>query len=190
MNICVYGASSNDIDKEYILKTEELGKKLALNGHKIVYGGGNGGLMGAVSRGALESGGYVLGVAPEFFKEMGVLEEKCSEFVFTETMRERKQIMEDNSDAFVVTPGGIGTFEEFFEILTLKQLSRHTKPIVLFNINGYYDFVDEIISASVKKKFINESCLNLYKVLDTPECIIKYLENYSDIDIKNKKFKY
>ena len=190
MNICVYGASSNEIDKEYIVKGEELGRVLSKAGHKIVYGGGTGGLMGAVSRGALDEGGYVLGVAPSFFKEMGVLQQKCTEFIFTETMRERKQIMEDRSDAFIVTPGGIGTFEEFFEILTLKQLSRHTKPIVLFNTNGYYDFVDEIISSSVKKNFINEKCLGLYKVLDNPEDILKYLENYTDEEIKNQKFKY
>lgn len=190
MNICVYGASSNEIDKEYILKTEELGNLLAKSGYGLVYGGGTGGLMGAVSRGALKAGGYVLGVAPSFFKEMGVLEDKCTEFIYTETMRERKQIMEDSSDAFIVTPGGIGTYEEFFEILTLKQLSRHTKPIVLYNIRGYYDFVDEILKKSCDEGFVNTSCLDLYKVLNTPEEVISYLENYSDEEIKNKKFKY
>ena len=101
-----------------------------------MYGAGANGLMGAVARGVCEENGTIIGVTPSFFNVDGILFENVSELITTETMRERKQIMEDKADAFIVTPGGIGTLEEFFEILTLKQLGRHGKAIVIFNQNG------------------------------------------------------
>lgn len=101
--------------------------------------------MGAAVKGVQAKGGYSLGVAPHFFDEPGILHDSCNEFIFTDTMRQRKQIMEERSDAFITVPGGIGTFEEFFEILTLRQLNRHHKPIAVFNINGYYDHLTAMI---------------------------------------------
>ena len=103
MNICIYGASSNIIDKTYILETELLGKEMAIRGHSLVYGGGGEGLMGAAARGFHENNGKIIGVAPSFFKVDGVLYEHCDEFIYTENMRQRKEIMENKSDAFVVT---------------------------------------------------------------------------------------
>ena len=114
MNICVYGASSNVIDKKYIEVTEELGRKMAERGHNLVFGGGANGLMGAAARGVYEKGGYIVGVVPTFFNVDGILFENCNEMIRTETMRQRKQIMEDRADSFIMTPGGMGTFEEFF----------------------------------------------------------------------------
>ena len=130
MRSCVFGAASPTIDAEYIEKVEQLGKKMAERGHSLVFGGGGNGLMGAAARGVRRGGGSIVGVIPRFFEDEGVeaICDFCTELVFTETMRERKQIMEDRSDAFIVVPGGIGTFEEFFEILTLKQLCRHEAP--------------------------------------------------------------
>lgn len=180
MKICVYGASSNEIDKEYIKKTEELGELIAERGHSLVYGGGAKGLMGAVARGVHRGGGEILGVAPSFFDVDGVLFDKCTEFIYTDTMRNRKQIMEENADAFIVTPGGLGTFEEFFEILTLKQLSRHNKPVVLFNILGYYDFVDNVVDVAIGKKFMKENCKKLYEVFDNIDDLVSYIENYRE----------
>ena len=141
MRICVYGAASPSIDAEYIAKVEELGKIMAKRGHSLVFGGGKNGLMGAVARGVHDNGGEILGVIPTFFIEQSaeVLYEHCDKVVETETMRERKQIMEDNADAFIVVPGGIGTYEEFFEILTSKQLCRHNKPIAIYNVLGFYE---------------------------------------------------
>ena len=92
-------------------------------------------------------------------------------------MRERKQIMEDNADAFIVTPGGIGTFEEFFEILTLKQLCRHHKPIVIYNINGYYNDIVNLMNTSISKNFVREKCLQLYTVTDNLEELFKVIES-------------
>lgn len=178
MRICVYGAASPSIDPEYMEKTVALGKELARRGHSLVFGGGARGLMGAVARGVHEEGGYVLGVAPRFFLEESaeVLDPNCDEMIHTDTMRQRKQIMEENADGFIVLPGGVGTFEEFFEILTLKQLCRHSKPIAVYNLNGYYDEIRTALDAAISKKFIRESCRELYLITDDIKELFCYLE--------------
>ena len=178
MRICVYGAASPTIDKDYIEKVETMGKEMALRGHSLVFGGGGNGLMGAAARGVHSEGGYIFGVIPKFFKEENVEKicDFCDELIMPDTMRERKQIMEDNADAFIVVPGGIGTYEEFFEILTLKQLCRHNKPITIYNINGYYDEINTSMENSIKKNFIRKDCLDLYKVTDSLDELFKYIE--------------
>lgn len=178
MNICLYGASSTEIDKFFITETEVLGEKLGSRGHTMVYGGGANGLMGAAARGVVKGGGKVIGVAPSFFQVDGVLFENCAEFVYTETMRERKQIMENRSEAFIVVPGGPGTFDEFFEILTLKQLGQHTKPVAIFNINGYYDFLVKMLQNAVDEHFMTAECKALAPVFDNADELLNYLENY------------
>ncbi len=189
MNICVYGAASQEIDSVFIETVEKLGEKIAKRGHNIVYGGGAQGLMGAVARGVKKAGGKVIGVAPTFFKVDGVLFQDCDEFIYTETMRERKQIMEDSSDCFIVTPGGIGTFEEFFEIVTLKQLRRHEKAIVIYNINGYYDEMNTMMEKAIKDGFMKEFCRSLYKYFDDGEEMLDYLENYIPVKAEPKAYK-
>ena len=178
MNICVYGASSTALDKSYIEATEELGRKMAKRGHGLVFGAGANGLMGAVARGTFEKGGYIVGVVPTFFNVDGILFENCNELIRTETMRQRKQIMEDRADAFIMAPGGIGTFEEFFEILTLKQLARHKKAIAVYNINGYYDAMEDMIDNAVKHNFVREKCKGLYKFFTDADEMLDYLETY------------
>ena len=180
MNICVYGASSNEIDKSYINATEELGRKMVGRGHTLVFGGGAMGLMGAVARGVREKNGYIVGVAPSFFNVDGILFDRCNEMIRTETMRQRKQIMEDKADAFIMTPGGIGTFEEFFEILTLKQLGRHKKAIAILNINGYYDSMEKMIKNAIEGKFMKETCSSLYGTFDDVDEMLDYIENYNE----------
>lgn len=179
MKICVYGASSSIIDNSFIKSGEELGKRLAQNGHTIVYGGGAEGMMGAVARGAHGVGGNVIGIAPAFFKVDGVLYDGCTDFIYTETMRERKALLEEKSDGFAVTPGGIGTFDEFFEILTLRQLGKHTKPIAIFNVNGYFNPMLDMLQNAIEKNFMTEKNNCLYFVSDNADAIIKYFENYT-----------
>lgn len=179
MDICVYGASSNAIEQSYIETVEELGREMARRGHGLVYGGGAQGLMGAVARGVHEGGGKIVGVAPNFFDVDGVLFENCTEFIHTETMRQRKQTMEDRADAFIMTPGGFGTFEEFFEILTLKQLKRHKKAIVVLNINGYYNEMTVMIDRAMEQHFVKPACAMLYEFIDNIYAALEYLENYS-----------
>ena len=178
MNICVYGASSSTIDKIYIQEVERLGEVIAERGHGVVFGGGASGCMGAAARGARRRGGAVLGVAPTFFNVDGVLFPDCTDFISTETMRERKYYLEEKSDGFVISPGGIGTFDEFFEILTLKQLARHNKPIVIFNVNGYYDSILRMMEESIEKDFVQEGVRELYTVLDDAEQVVRYIEEY------------
>ena len=131
MKICVYGASSSTIDKSFIDAGEALGRAIAERGHAVVYGGGAEGMMGAAARGAKEKNGEIVGIAPSFFKVDGSLFDGCTEFIYTDNMRQRKELLETRSDAFIVTPGGAGTYDEFFEIFTLRQLSRHTKAIAI-----------------------------------------------------------
>ena len=178
MNICVYGASSNKINPQYIKETEELGEKLAKRGHNMVFGAGTNGLMGAAARGVTKGGGKILGIVPSFFNVDGVLYDKCDETIFTETMRERKQIMEDSSDAFIMVPGGLGTFDEFFEIMTLKQLARHCKPIAIYNTLGYYDNLIKFLEHSSNEGFVRKEYVEMFKIFDNADAILDYLENY------------
>ena len=191
MNIAVYGAASSLIDDSYKKAGIELGREMAKRGHGLVFGGGNNGMMGASAEGVYENKGYILGVVPSFFKEANseISFKECSEFIYTETMRERKQQMEEHCDAFIITPGGIGTLDEFFEILTLKQLGRHNKAIVLFNINGFYDELDTMMTKSIQEKFITDDCKELYKVYTDVNEILDYIEKYDPKDIDLSKVK-
>ena len=175
MNICVFGASSNEINKEYIMAGEELGRQMAAAGHKLVFGGGDTGLMGAVARGVKEGGGHITGVAPTFFDLPGVLYQESDEFIYTETMRERKEIMDQKAEAFIMTPGGIGTMEEFFEIYTLKQLGRHSKPIGILNVDGYYDDLIRLLQSTAEKGFMAMECLDLLCVAATPQELLSLM---------------
>lgn len=176
MNICVYGASSNLIRGEYIAAGEKLGYALAEKRHSLIFGGGAGGMMGAVARGAFSCGGAIIGIVPEFFNVDGVIFDGCTELIFTDTMRTRKQKMENMADAFVMLPGGIGTFDEFFEILTLKQLGRHGKPVAVLNTEGYFDELLKMLEKAVKENFMLDRCMELFSLSESPEEIICELE--------------
>ena len=190
MKICVYGASSDAIDKEFIRTGEALGRSMAERGHELIFGGGAHGMMGAVARGMTEKGGRIIGVAPSFFHVDGVLYEQCDEFVYTETMRERKQLMEERADAFVMSPGGIGTLEEFFEILTLKQLGRHAKPIAVLNTDRYYDAITDLLQNAVERKFMTAASMALFGVFEDAEALLDYLENDGGEAVDMLKMKY
>lgn len=189
MNICVYGASSRTIDKKYIEATESLGELLAQRGHSLVFGGGTGGLMGAAARG-FEKGGAadIICVAPKFFNVDGILFERCTEYIYPNTMRERKAIMEKKSDAFVAAPGGIGTFDEFFEIITLRSLGRHTKPVALFNVCGFYNPMLAMLKEYESQGFLKLSD-ELFLVSESAEEIAHYVENTKTGALDVHKFK-
>ncbi len=189
MNLCLYGASSDRIAPGYLREVEELGEKLARRGHGLVFGGGAQGLMGAAARGVHAHGGYILGVAPSFFNVDGVLYPHCTEFIYTETMRQRKQIMEDRADGFIMVPGGIGTYEEFFEMLTLKQLGRHSKPIAILNLDGYYDLLQQLLEQTVAQGFMKPACRALYGVFSDADALLDYLERANDAPVSAKDMK-
>ena len=178
MNICVYGAASELIDDIYKTKTYELGEYLADQNITMVFGAGACGVMGACARGVFAHSGKLIGIVPRFFTGDGIRFENCTETIFTETMRERKKLMEEMSDAFIVAPGGVGTFDEFFEIFTLQSLGRHKKPIAVYNVNGYYDPMLDMLKKSVEAKFIQEHTVDRLIVSDCPKDIIEKINSF------------
>ena len=192
MKICVFGSASPTIDNEYIKQVEHLGREMVKRGHSLVFGGGANGLMGAAARGVRDEKGYIIGVIPSFFEDENIEEvcDFCSEFIETETMRERKQIMDDNADAFIITPGGIGTYEEFFEIFTLKQLGQLNEPIIIYNLNGYYDGMLSMMQHTVDENFMRDASLELVTVVTTQQEVIDELAKPEEdkVDIRETKF--
>ena len=182
MNICVYGAASDSIADVYKKAGEQLGEELARRGHGLVFGCGASGMMGASARGASRGGGHIIGVAPSFFNVDGVLYPECDEYVFTETMRERKQQLENLSDCFIISPGGVGTFDEFFQILTLKTLGQHDKPIILYNINGFWDNMISVIGTDLIKGFISTATADCFCICETPESVFNVIESHASAE--------
>ena len=178
MNICIFGASGRELEESYYAAAELLGSLIAQQGHPLVFGGGREGLMGAAARGAHKYGGDIIGIVPKFFDEPGIIYEHCTELIFTETVRERKQLMEERSEACVVLPGGIGTFEEFFEMLTLKQLGRSDRAIVVLNTNNYYGPMQHMLEDTARQRFMSRGCLELYGLADTPDKALDYIARY------------
>jgi len=176
MRICIYGASADAPARPYFDAARELGAELAQRGHVLVFGGGRGGLMGACAEGAAAQGGEIVGIAPRFFDEPGILYDRCTRLIYTETLRERKQRMEEESDAFVVLPGGIGTWEEFFETLTLKQLGRHAKPMAVLNTLGYYERMLDMLRSAADGGFMSRACLRLFGLCATPSEALEHVE--------------
>ncbi|MDE1176549.1 MAG: TIGR00730 family Rossman fold protein [Edaphobacter sp.] len=155
-NVAVYCASANGVDPAYRSAAEELGRELAQRSIGIIYGGANVGLMQAVASSSLALGGRVVGVIPEVLVDLEVAHRDLSELHITSSMHTRKEMMAQLADAFLVLPGGFGTLEELFEVLTWQVLKIHQKPIVLININGFYDkllsFLDHCVEHGVLKQ--------------------------------------
>ena len=180
MKICIFGAASAQIDRCYVEAVEDLAEKMAKRGHSLVFGAGGSGLMGAAARGTKRGGGYIHGVIPKFFREerLESIYDQCDELTFTDTMAERKTTMEDDCDAFIIVPGGIGTLEEFYEVITLKQLGRHHKAIAFYNLNGYYDTLEKFMHEMSEKKFMAAACHEMYRIFTDAEELFAYLETY------------
>ena len=167
MKICFYGAGSKEIKPEYTKEAYKLGEELVKRGHDLVFGGGENGMMGAVSKGALDNGGNVLGIAPSWINEFEPLENKCTSFIYTETMDERKN-------------WGIGTLDEFFEAITLKALNQHDKKIVIFNCNHFFDKINETFLHMANEGVIKRDINDLFQVRHTVEEVLDYLESEED----------
>lgn len=179
MRVCIYAASSETLDDIYYDEAYELGKKLGENGFELVFGAGATGLMYSCYKGCKEMGVYTIGISPKFFDEPGVLVQDSDEMIFTETMAERKKLLIDYSDATIVLPGGIGTYEEFFELLVMKSLNQTNRPIIIYNINGYYDKLKELLIHTANNNFMKNEFLDLTVFIDNPDEVIEYLNTYS-----------
>lgn len=169
MRICVYGAASDNIKTAYLDSAYRLGQVIAKAGHTMVFGAGCTGVMGASARGVQAAGGKLIGIAPTFFHTPGILVEDCTELILTETMRERKDLLEQKSDMFVAAPGGIGTLDEFFEIFTLRTLERHEKPVVLLNTEGCWDSLIRLLDDFVSGGLMRAEYRALLQVIREPE---------------------
>ena len=175
MNICLYGSGSRKIDEIYTDAAYELGRMMAQKGHTLVFGGGDTGMMGACAKGVHDNNGKSIGIAPEWIKNFEPLCEKCSEFIYVDSMDERKKKFVEYSDAFVISPGGIGTLDEFFEIITLKKLKQVNQPIIIFNIANFYDKMLEMIDDMAQKGFLYKQ-EKIFEIADTVEEIFECLE--------------
>ena len=175
MKICVFGASSSRLDPVYYHEAEATGRLLAEAGHTVVFGGGADGLMGACARGAKAAGGKLVGIAPRMFNEPGILLPECDELILTDSMAARKEKMFSESEAFLALPGGIGTMDEFFEAITLRQLGLLRGAIVLLNTKGFYTPLVAYLEQMAEQGFMSRNCLALLSLCDTPEAAMEAL---------------
>lgn len=178
--VCVFCASSEAVPADLRRVAAELGTALAQRGWGLVYGGGNVGLMGEVGRSALAAGGEVIGVIPHRLVERELALDGLTQLVRTDTMRERKNLMDAHSDAFVVLPGGIGTLEELLEIITLKQLGYHTRAIVLLDPQRFWDPLLAQLARIVEERFARPDLAQLWRVTRDVAEALGYLERYEE----------
>ena len=176
-SVAVYCSSSNKVRSSYMEAAELLGGMLAKAGIRLVYGDGGIGLMAAVAKGALDAGGEVLGVIPQFMVDQGWNNPTSTETIVTQTMHERKATICEISDAMVALPGGIGTFEELLECLTWKQLGLHHNPVVILNTDGYYDKLLECLDLMVEEQMMRPIHKDMFVVVRKPEEVLPAIEN-------------
>lgn len=175
--VAVYAASSSQVSSEYIDAAAELGRTLAAEGIEIVYGAGKVGLMGALADAALDAGGKVTGVIPQFMVDNGWCREKLTNLIVTPDMHTRKEKIVSLADATIALPGGVGTLEELMEIITWKQLGLYADPIVILNTRGYFNPLKEILERAVEEKFMREIHRNLWSIADTPRQAADLIRN-------------
>ena len=174
-SICVYCGSRPGTEPAFAEAAREVGLWIAQNKGQLVYGGGHNGLMGMMADACLQAGGRVVGVIPKALVEKEWARSGCSELHVVENMHERKSLMAEHADAFLAMPGGIGTFEEFFEVWTWRQLGYHDKPVGLLNIQGYYDNLLAFLSTSVQQGFMNAEQMQLIRSGTNTELLLKSL---------------
>ena len=175
--VAVYAASSSQVSSEYIDAAAELGRTLAAEGIEIVYGAGKVGLMGALADAALDAGGKVTGVIPQFMVDNGWCREKLTNLIVTPDMHTRKEKIVSLADATIALPGGVGTLEELMEIITWKQLGLYANPIVILNTRGYFNPLKEMLERAVEEKCMREIHRNLWSIADTPRQAADLIRN-------------
>ncbi|MFS0559297.1 TIGR00730 family Rossman fold protein [Terribacillus sp. 179-K 1B1 HS] len=182
--IAVFCGSSEGATPAYIAAAKELGKTLADQNLTLVYGGASVGLMGAVANGAMQAGGHVIGVMPDFLEKREIAHSHVSELIVVSSMHERKAKMADLADGFVVLPGGPGTLEEFFEIFTWAQLGLHQKPLGILNIEGYYDLLVNLFDHMADERFMHEKYRAMALVDADPASLLDKFRQYEAPEVK------
>jgi len=179
-SICVFCGSSEGNDTQIIKAAEQLGKTLAENNITLVYGAAKIGVMGLVAKATLDSNGKVIGIIPEFLKLKEVVHLGLTEIITTQNMHERKLKMQELSNGFIALPGGVGTLEELFEILTWLQLGLHSKPIGVLNVNHFYDDLLSLLENMVRKGFLTMDNFELLIVDDNIDSLLYKMKNFKD----------
>jgi uncharacterized protein (TIGR00730 family) len=179
-SVTVYCSSSRTVPRDYPIAAANLGRAIATQGWTLIYGGNCVGCMGELANGARSAGGKVVGITPQLMVDEGIGDEKCDELIVTPTMRERKALLEQRGDAFVALPGGIGTFEELFEILVGRALGYHDKPVVILNVAGYYDPLVSMLEHGFEHGFIRAKVREAYFVADSVENAVEFLRSRSN----------
>ena len=175
-SVCVFCGSSFGGDPAYSEAAKAIGSGIAKMGFSLVFGGGGLGLMGDVARAVLDGGQDIQGIMPAFLQALEPGVSPQEKLIVTPHMQERKNLMLEMSDAFLVLPGGLGTFDEFFEVVTEAQLGVHKKPIIVVNVKGYFDPLDTMLHAIVEKGFAKEAIFKFYYLADGPEAALEILE--------------
>lgn len=188
MNICVFSSSSNAIADIYFEEAKLLGKIIGKKGYTLVNGGANVGLMETVTRSANENGCKTIGIIPEMLKSRALVSNHADQVIITRDMMERKAKMREISDAFIALPGGFGTLEEILEVITLRQLSYHTKPIVFINTNNFYGWLLKQFEVAYNENFSKEIYRELYFVAKNSVVAIDYIKNYKPYVMDSKWF--
>ncbi len=187
--VCVFCSSSDAVDARYFAAAEALGKLLADRDFPLVYGGTKVGLMGALARSVLAHHGAVFGVLPKRLHAKGIgLDEGSGEILLTEDMRQRKAVMEERAGGFIAMPGGFGTLEEVLEILTLRQLGFHQKPVVFLDIDGFWRPLMDLFEHVYRERFAKPSFRRHYHLAPTPAEAVAYLEDYEPDAVEEKWF--
>jgi uncharacterized protein (TIGR00730 family) len=176
-SICVFCGARDGAQPEYLKAAQDFGTLMVQNQWRLVYGAGDVGLMGAVANSAQAAGGVTFGVIPTHLMEMEVGKRDLSSFIVTENMHERKKVMFMNSDAIVVLPGGAGSLDEFFEVLTWRQLGLHEKPIILLNIDGYWDPLVQLLDHVIDQGFASDSLRGFITVVEDVDQAVAYLRD-------------
>lgn len=171
--VCVYCASSEDIDPQYFEATEKLAKVLVKNNVTVVYGGGARGLMGKLADTIISEKGRIVGIMPHFMREVEFHHKDVNEFIFTADMHERKKQFMVGVDALITLPGGCGTMEELMEAITLKRLGIFTKPIVIFNADGYYDKLLDMLNHAIDTNFMKPQHRDIWNTFDDAEKVME-----------------
>lgn len=187
-SVCVYSASSTQIDTVYFEAAESLGRLLGKQQIRLINGAGAIGLMRAVADAALAAGGAVTGVIPHFMVEQGWHHTGLTELIEVESMHERKQKMADLSNGVIALPGGCGTLEELLEVITWKQLGLYLYPVVILNTNGFFDPLLEMLERAIDQSFMRRQHGDIWKVAKTPEEAVELLYNTSLWDVSIRKF--
>ncbi len=185
-NVCVFCASSANINERYLDAARELGGLLAQSGWRCVNGGGAVGLMGAITDGTLDAGGEVTGVIPKFMVDNGWCYDRLEDVIITADMHQRKHMMSEMADAVIALPGGVGTFEELLETLTWRQLGLVKVPVIILNTLGYYDNLLMMLNHAIAEGFMKASHASLWQVAKTPVEAIALLENNQPVEFESK----